>query len=180
MSRAADYLVRLAEIQDTNAICQLMAVSMQVLLPRFLTPEQVRRSADSMGLDTGLIADQTYFVVFDGNHLVGCGGWSRRRTLFGGDASANRDETLADPATEPAKIRAMYTHPDHVRQGIGRRLLDLAEQAARSEGFKAAEMGSTALGAPLYRACGYAVIEDVSVVYDDAVSVPIIRMRKML
>ncbi len=180
MSRPADYLVRLAQFEDIDAIRQLMAVSMRVLLPRFLTAEQVRRSADSMGVDTGLIADQTYSVVFDGPDLVGCGGWSRRRTLFGGDASANRDDALADPATEPAKIRAMYTHPDYTRQGIGRRLLEVSEQAARSEGFKSAEMGSTAPGLPLYLACGYDVVEDVSVVYDDAVSVPIIRMRKLL
>lgn len=171
---------RLAKLDDANVIEALMAISMAKLLPNFLDPVQVERSSDSMGIDTLLIQDGTYFLVFDADELVGCGGWSRRRTLFGGNESAGRDDALADPATEPAKIRAMYTHPGHTRRGIGSLLISLGETAAIAEGFTAMELGSTAPGLPLYERCGYIAIEDVSTAYPDGVSVPTIRMRKEL
>lgn len=153
---------------------------MSRLLPEVLTPEQVAKSNESMGLDTQLLDDGTYFLILDGEDVVGCGGWSRRRTLFGGNHTKGRDETLADPAFEPAKIRAMYTHPDHVRRGIGKLLLELGESAAREEGFKSAELGATASGLLLYERCGYSMMEDLSVPDENGVIVPIIRMRKPL
>ena len=171
---------RIATQLDIPRIKELMALSMQKLLPDVLTPEQVEKSKASMGLDTQLIDDGTYFLVYDGKSLVGCGGWSRRRTLFGGNHTVGRDEALADPAYEAAKIRAMYTHPDHVRRGIGRFLLHLGENAARAEGFKTAELGATASGQLLYEKCGYTVIEDLSETDNDGISVPIILMRKKL
>ena len=133
-----------------------------------------------MGLDTQIIEDGTYFLIFDNDQLVGCGGWSRRRTLYGGDHTMGRDENLADPASEPAKIRAMYTHPDHVRRGIGRLILNLAEDAARREGFKQVELGATASGQLLYEKAGYEEVEDLSSADQDGVTVPIILMRKSL
>lgn len=157
-----------------------MAASMAALLPKFLDEKQVERSSESMGVDTLLVDDGTYFLVYVDDVLAGCGGWSRRRTLYGGNHTTGRDDELADPATEPAKIRAMYTHPNFTRRGIGRFLLEAGEDAARTEGFKAMEMGSTAPGRPLYEACGYKFVEDLSQPSEDGTVVPILRMRKVL
>lgn len=172
--------LRIATREDIPAIETLMAASMAALLPKFLDQKQVERSSESMGVDTLLIDDGTYFLVYVDDTLAGCGGWSRRRTLYGGNHTSGRDDQLADPATEPAKIRAMYTHPDFTRRGIGRFLLEAGENAARAEGFKSMEMGSTAPGRPLYEACGYVLVEDLSQPSEDGTVVPILRMRKEL
>ncbi|MEO0451867.1 MAG: GNAT family N-acetyltransferase [Pseudomonadota bacterium] len=172
--------LRIATREDIPAIEELMAASMAALLPKFLDEKQVERSSESMGVDTLLVDDGTYFLVYIDDQLAGCGGWSRRRTLYGGNHTSGRDDEPADPATEPAKIRAMYTHPDFTRRGIGRFLLEAGEAAARAEGFKSMEMGSTAPGQPLYEACGYVLIEDLSQPSEDGTVVPILRMRKAL
>ena len=172
--------LRIATRDDIPAIETLMAASMAALLPKFLDEKQVERSSESMGVDTLLVDDGTYFLVYMDDDLAGCGGWSRRRTLYGGNHTSGRDDELADPATEPAKIRAMYTHPDFTRRGIGRFLLEAGESAARAEGFKSMEMGSTAPGRPLYEACGYVLVEDLSQPSEDGTVVPILRMRKEL
>ena len=171
---------RIATLDDALAIESLMALSMSVLLKDVLSPEQVAKSNESMGLDTQIIKDGTYFLILDDAQLVGCGGWSRRRTLYGGNHTLGRDNSLADPANEAAKIRAMYTHPDHVRRGIGKLLIDLGEEAATAEGFKTMELGATASGILLYEKCGYEVIEDLAEPDEDGVTVPIILMRKSL
>ena len=126
------------------------------------------------------IADGTYFVVEDGDAIAGCGGWSRRATLFGGDHSAGRDAALLDPAKDAARVRAMYTHPDHARKGVGRMILDACEDAARREGFTRAEMAATMGGVPLYRACGYHDIEPFEAETSSGYRVPLIRMGKAL
>ena len=146
----SELVLKIATLEDVPAIEALMAASMKDLLPAFLDEKQVARSSESMGVDTQLIEDGTYFLVYVDQVLAGCGGWSRRRTLYGGNHTTGRDDTLADPDTEPAKIRAMYTHPAFTRRGIGRFLLSSGEAAARAEGFKAMEMGSTAPGRPLW------------------------------
>lgn len=153
---------------------------MQALLPAVLSPDQVAKSHASMGLDTQLIEDGTYFLIYEGDILVGCGGWSRRRTLYGGNHTEGRDESLADPKTEAAKIRAMYTHPDYTRRGIGRLLIQLGEEAAKTEGFRVMELGATASGLLLYEKCGYEVIRDLAEADADGVIVPIILMRKAI
>lgn len=172
--------LRTATREDIPAIEALMAASMAVLLPKFLDAKQVERSSETMGVDTLLVDDGTYFLVYIDNALAGCGGWSRRKTLYGGNHTTGRDDELADPETEPAKIRAMYTHPDFTRRGIGRFLLNAGEAAAKAEGFKVMEMGSTAPGRPLYEAAGYKFIEDLSQPSEDGTIVPILRMRKEL
>src|ERR1700742_2230742 len=141
------------------ALTALMQASIRQLLPQFLSPAEVEASFAVMGLDSQLIEDGTYFVVESDGALAGCGGWSRRATLFGGNHSAGRDARLLDPASEPARVRAMYTDPAFVRRGVGRKILDLCEDAARAEGFSRAEMGATMAGKPLYEACGYCAIE---------------------
>lgn len=171
---------RIATHADINAIKNLMAHSMGTLLKEVLTPAQVAKSNQSMGLDTQLLDDGTYFLIYDGETLIGCGGWSRRRTLYGGNHTAGRDETLADPKFEAAKIRAMYTHPDHTRRGVGRLLLELGETAAKQEGFRSAELGATASGIFLYQKCGYEAIRDIAEPDEDGVIVPIILMHKKI
>lgn len=135
-----------------------MNASIAELLKPFLGPDQIAASHAVMGLDTQLIEDGTYFVVEDDGAIAGCGGWSRRATLFGGDHSAGRDAALLDPAKDAAKVRAMYTHPAFARRGVGRMILQANERAAAAEGFSRVELAATAGGEPLYRACGYAPV----------------------
>src|SRR5262245_38762910 len=119
---------RLATEADLPAIKALMDVAIAEHLKAFLDPAQVELSHSIMGLDTQLVADRTYFLVEEGGRLAGCGGWSRRATLFGGDHSlSQRNAALLDPAKEAARVRAMYTHPDFARRGVGRLILDLCE-----------------------------------------------------
>ena len=165
---------------DIPAITALMARAIDRLQDAFLSSAQVAASRAVMGLDTQLIADRSYMLVHDPDGtLVGCGGWSRRATLYGGDHSVSlRDAALLDPATDAARIRAMYTDPDRARQGIGRLILSICEGAARDAGFGRAEMMATLAGEPLYRACGYAPIERIETPGDTPV--PMVRMGKSL
>ena len=171
---------RLAEEADIPALRELMTLSINQLQDDVLTPDQVRASHAVMGIDTQLIADGTYFIVERNGELAGCGGWSNRETLYGGDHSAGRNARLLDPRTEPARVRAMYTHPDHVRQGVGKLILALCEGAATEAGFARVEMMATLAGEKLYSACGYTKIENVNAGPINGVTVPMIRMGKAL
>ena len=171
---------RLATQDDLPALQALMTAAIRQLLPAFLPPEKVQASFAVMGVDSQLIADGTYFVLEDNGVMAGCGGWSRRATLFGHNHTAGRDARLLDPATEAARIRAMYTAPAYIRRGVGRKILDICESAARKEGFRRAELGATAGGEPLYRACGYQEIERMEVPTPGGITVPITRMGKAL
>jgi GNAT superfamily N-acetyltransferase len=171
---------RLAQRADIPAIEPLMAASIRGLLSGFLPPAAVEASFDIMGLDTQLIDDGTYFVVESGGELAGCGGWSRRATLFGGNHSAGRDAGLLDPRTQPARVRAMYTHPAYARRGIGRLVLALCESAAAAEGFTRVELAATMSGVPLYRACGYEDIEPFEAPTRNGLRIPLIRMGKAI
>lgn len=166
-------------MQDLPALQTLMRASIETLQRSFLSPEQVAASHAIMGLDTLLVKDRTYFVVEADGALAGCGGWSRRATLYGGDHSAGRDPALLDPARDAARVRAMYTHPDFARRGVGSLILQLCEEAAAAEGFRRVELAATLSGQPLYTRCGYTPIER----FEDArggVAVPLIRMGKAL
>ncbi len=171
---------RLATPNDMPALQALMHDAIRGLLPQFLPPEKVEASFAVMGVDSQLIADGTYFVLEEDGVLAGCGGWSRRATLFGGNHTAGRDARLLDPASEAARVRAMYTSPAFVRRGVGRRIIELCEAAARAEGFTRTELGATAGGEPLYKACGYVEIERLDVPTPMGVTVPITRMGKSL
>jgi GNAT superfamily N-acetyltransferase len=172
---------RIATSDDLAAIRALMAQAIDRLQTGFLSAEQVRASHRVMGLDTQLVRDGTYFLIESEGHLAGCGGWSFRATLYGGDSSVvTREPAALDPARDAARIRAMYTHPDFARRGIGRRVMELCEGAARDAGFARAEMMATMAGVPLYRACGYEPIEEVLSDSIDGVQVPLLRMGKAL
>lgn len=176
----APFTTRWASESDLETLREIMARAIAELQEGFLTPDQIAASSAVMGLDSQLVRDGTYLVVEDNGVTVGCGGWSRRATLYGGDHGIPlRDSALLDPARDPARIRAMYTHPDHARRGIGRLILETCERAAAAEGFRALELMSTMSGRPLYEACGYVAVEPhVDIV--DGVEVPLVRMRKDL
>lgn len=172
---------RLATEDDLPALNALMTRAIEHLQDGFLTPEQVRASHRVMGLDTQLVADRTYFLVEADGQLAGCGGWSYRATLYGGDDSVvAREPARLDPARDAAKVRAMYTDPAFVRRGIGKLVLALCEDAARAAGFGRVELMGTMAGVPLYRAAGYVGVEEVLSAPIDGVRVPLLRMEKAL
>lgn len=169
---------RTAVPADIDALRAVMDAAIGELQQGFLSQDQIESSRAVMGLDQQLVADGTYFVALIDDALAGCGGWSRRATLYGGDHSASlREPRLLDPVTEPARIRAMYTNPAFARRGVGRALLAHCEAAARAEGFRACELMGTLAGIPLYLSAGYRVIEEIE---DDrgGTPVPMKRMRK--
>jgi GNAT superfamily N-acetyltransferase len=175
---------RVATETDVRAIEDLMKASIAENMKEFLTGEEIVATQESMGLDTTLICDGTYFVVEtvrDGKAvMVGCGGWGKRRTLYGGDRTAGRDDSYADPATDAARIRAMYTRPGWTRQGIGSLLLQLGEDAARAAGFTTIELGATMSGEPLYRARGYVEVDRQMLTGANGSASVVIVMRKPL
>jgi GNAT superfamily N-acetyltransferase len=177
----AGFTHRLATMDDLDALREVMRRSIEALQEGFLTPEQVRVSHTVMGLDTQLIKDGTYFVVEKDGRIAGCGGWSWRSTLYGGDESmVSREPDALDPATDAARVRAMYTDPDFARQGVGRLVMKLCEKAARKAGFKKATMMATMAGVPLYEACGYVQVEPVLSAPVEGIRVPLVRMEKQL
>ncbi|GJM14183.1 MAG: acetyltransferase [Pseudohongiella sp.] len=154
---------RIAQEADTEDIRRLMQASIAENMKEFLSASEIEAAKESMGVDKTLIEDGTYFLIETMHEgelaLVGCGGWGKRKTLYGGDHTVGRDDSLSDPSRDAARIRAMYTHPDWTRRGIGTLLLDLGEEAAREAGFKSIELGSTVPGEPLYLARGYVEVE---------------------
>jgi GNAT superfamily N-acetyltransferase len=170
---------RLATRDDLPVLEPLVQASIVELQRAFLDDAQIRSSQTIMGVDTQLVDDGTYFVVEIDGAIAGCGGWSRRATLYGGDHSAGRDSKLLDPAQDAAKVRAMYTHPDYVRRGVGRLILEQCEAAAKAEGFTSLELAATLAGRPLYEAAGFEPFEFTSDP-GDGVPVPLVRMRKPL
>lgn len=176
------FTTRIATAEDIPTISALMDRAIADLQRAYLSEAEIAASRLSMGLDTQLIADGTYVVVEDGERrLVGCGGWSFRATLYGGDHNpALRNAAPLDPAKDAARIRAMYTDPAFVRRGIGRMVLAANEGSARAAGFVRAELMATLAGEPLYLACGYEPIERVEKMSDGGVPVPGVRMGKAL
>ena len=175
---------RVATEADIPTIKDLMAASITFNMRDFLSEEEIISARESMGLDNSLIKDGTYFIIEtekdDETVALACGGWGKRKTLFGGDQTVGRDDSLSDPATDPARIRAMYTHPEWTRKGIGTLLLDLGEGAARDAGFKTIELGSTVPGYPLYQARGYVEFHREERVGGNGQINTIIHMRKTL
>lgn len=170
---------RLARRDDLDSLKALMDTAISENQKTFLDENQIASSRAIMGLDTQLIDDGTYFIVEADGQLAGCGGWSRRATMYGGDQTPGRSAALLDPMKDAARIRAMYTHPNHTRKGIGRLIISLCEEAVKAEGFMKMELVATLSGEPLYRACGFEPYEEI---VDDrgGAGVPLLRMRKSL
>jgi GNAT superfamily N-acetyltransferase len=176
------FAIRLATMADLPVLQELVAESVWVLQANEYSDEQ-RKAAIRLvyGVDTQLIRDGTYFAVEHGGTIVACGGWSRRRTLFGGDQHrATREPELLDPATDAAKIRAFFVRPGWERRGIGSLLIRACEQAALAEGFRKFEMGSTLTGIALYSAHGYRETEHIEVPLDQGLTMTVVRMTKTI
>ena len=174
---AAEFTSRLAVPEDIAALTVLMDRAIAELQRAFLDKAQIVSSRAIMGIDTQLIDDGTYFVVESGADIAGCGGWSRRATLYGGNHTPGRDSNLLDPSVEPARVRAMYTKPAYARRGVGRLILSLCEAAAAAEGFTRLELMSTLSGEPLYTAYGFRPLDRLEDSTGGA-PVPLIRMEK--
>jgi GNAT superfamily N-acetyltransferase len=174
------FAFRRARLEDAPALAALIARSARGLSLGDYAPEQVEAALKgAFGVDTGLIADGTYFLAEHAGEPIACGGWSRRKALFGGDAYHGASAEQLDPAVDPARIRAFFVHPDWARQGLGRALLELCESEAKTAGFRALELMATRPGLKLYRAAGYVAGEPV--VYDlDGVAIDFVPMRKAL
>jgi len=170
--------IRIATETDRDSIEQLIFLSARELSRGYYTDEQIAAAlARVYGVDSALIDDGTYFVAEADGILVGCGGWSKRKTLFGGDQFANRDSGLLDPRRDAAKIRAFFVHPNYTRRGIARALLARCEAAARRDAFSSFELMSTLPGVEFYRACGFS--SDDSILYDaGGVSLQFVPMKK--
>ncbi len=171
--------IKFAQISDISQIKLLMNVAITQLQTPYLTPDQISASHFAMGLDTQLIEDETYYCVWERGQLAGCGGWSFRSTLYGGNHSAGRDAARLNPETDRARIRAMYTHPNFTRRGVGRLILETSEAAARAAGFKGLEMAATLAGEPFYARCGY-VVERRWQDENGPVPVPLLTMVKQI
>ena len=151
---------KIAKLVDIPEIESLIDASIHGLLAPLIDINELEASFDSMGLDDQLIKDGTYFLITDKESLVGSGGWSNRKTLFGGNHTSNRDNSYLDPVLDAAKIRAMYTHPDWSRKGVGSLIINLAEKEIQKVGFKKCELMATQSGVPLYKHYGYSEIEE--------------------
>lgn len=180
IARTQPFAFRLACEADIPVLAALMHRAIGELLKPHLSPEQVQASFEIMGLDTQLIADGTYFVAEVDGVPAACGGWSRRMTHFGGDHSPGRDARLLQPPGEAARVRAMYTHPNFARRGLGRAILAHCELAAAAEGFTRVELVATMAGLPLYRACGYEDLEVFDEIAPSGIAIPLMRMQKRL
>ncbi len=170
---------RLARRDDLESLKALMDAAISENQKPFLDESQIISSRTIMGLDTQLIDDGTYFIIEADGQLAGCGGWSRPATMYGGDQMPGRSAALLDPTKDAARIRAMFTHPNYTRRGIGRLIISLCEEAAKAEGFTKMDLVATLSGEPLYRVCGFEPYEKI---VDDrgGAGVPLLRMRKSL
>ena len=172
-------VLRVATLEDAVRIEALMKESAAALFPRFYTERQsasaVRYVAE---VDPMLLADGTYFVLEAGGELVGCGGWSRRDKPYTGSGHAEGDARLLDPATEPARVRAMFVRADWTRRGLGRRILEACEEAAAREGFSRLFLVATLPGRPLYLAYGFTPLEEVHVPLPDGVVLEGVSMER--
>lgn len=179
--RGSTITLRLAVPGDIPDLRALIAVSVRSLSKGHYTREQTDAALIYMfGVDSRLIDDGTYYVITDGAVIVAAGGWSARRTLYGGDQSSGRADTALDPATMPARIRAFFVHPDWTRRGLARRIYRECETAAEAGGFRAFELVSTLPGEPLYRALGFAALEPVHIPLADDLVLSCVRMHRAI
>jgi GNAT superfamily N-acetyltransferase len=185
MHSTPQFHLRLAAPSDIPALQALIEASVRGLQASDYTPAQIEGALGTvLGIDTQLIADQTYFIAetLDQNtkarSAAGCGGWSKRKTLFGADQGPGREPELLNPATDAAKVRAIFVHPHFARRGLGTLILETVENAARAAGFHRFEMGSTLTGVSLYTLKGYVEIERIAVPLWNGETLPVVKMIK--
>ena len=178
-SAVTNPVLRLATHEDLPPITSLIDESVRGLSLGIYTNDEIESGLRYVfGADTQLIADRTYFVIEEAGDIVASGGWSRRRTLYGGDQHKLGPDPLLDPAVDAARIRAFFVHPSRARRGLGRMLFDACHEAAHREGFRAFELGATLPGVPLYRALGFIGDERVDAALPDGVALPIVKMTR--
>jgi len=176
---AADPILRLATLDDADAIDDLMKASTRDIFPNVYTPEQTASAIRYVAeVDRMLLRDGTYFVCEAGGKLVACGGWSKRAKLYSGSGDAAGDDRLLDPVTEAAHVRAMFTRSEWTRRGLGRRILEACEAAARAAGFQRLTLGATLPGLPLYEAVGFQATGQEDVMMPDGVTLACVWMEK--
>ncbi len=177
-----DVTLRLAELKDVPALRNLIRESVSALSEGFYTRAQISSALEHVfGVDTQLITDCTYYVAEVEGQLAGSGGWSKRKTLYGGDQTKTAEpDRLLDPLTEPARIRAFYVHPQQSRRGVASRILEACEAAARDAGFKRIELAATLPGEPLYLAKGYVKVDSIQLSIPDGEPLPAFLMAKAL
>lgn len=174
-------VVRRATEADVPALHALIEASVRGLQANDYTAAEIEGAlGHALGLDSQLVVDGTYFVAEVSGEMVASGGWSYRATLFGSDGMSGRGPENLDPATDAAKIRAIFVHPGWARKGLGTLLLGHCEEQARAAGFTRMEMGSTLTGVPLYRLRGYEERERMAIPLPNGEALPVIRMTKRL
>jgi GNAT superfamily N-acetyltransferase len=175
------FQLRQARHEDVATLQPLIERSVRLLGAEWYSADQIASALRFMfGVDTQLIDDGTYYVVEHSGRIVASGGWSGRRTLFGGDQWKHGADAPLDPATEAARIRAFFVDPASARRGLGRLLFDRCHSDARATGFQRLELMATLPGEPLYRALGFAADERVELVLPDGVQVPLVRMSRAI
>jgi len=178
------FTLRIATVDDIPALHALIEASVRALHLSDYTPAQIEGSLGTvLGLDTQLIADQTFFIAESRTSneapiVAGCGGWSKRKTLFGADRGPGREPDLLDPASDATKVRAIFVHPHFARQGLGSLILARIETEARAAGFVRFEMGSTLTGVPLYRLRGYTEVDRIAIPLANGETVTVVKMEK--
>ena len=173
--------IRLATTADRWDLDRLIAMSVRGLASEYHTPDEIESSLRYLfGVDSRLIDDGTYYVIEGPDGILASGGWSRRKTPFGGDNAEIRDDGFRDPARDPAAIRAFFAAPHAVRQGLGRMILERCEEECRTAGFGAVELVATRMGLAFYGACGFESIETVMISLPDGVTIEAFRMSKGL
>lgn len=174
-----DFQLRAATRGDIPSLHELIAASVRGLMMWAYSQSQLEAALGTwLGVDTQLVDDGTYFIVECNGVMVGCGGWSKRKTPYGSDHRPGREDTLLDPRTEAAKIRAFFVHPEWARRGIGGMILEECERAAVAAGFSRFEMGATLSGVPLYEKYGYVAVENVELPLANGETLPIVKMEK--
>jgi GNAT superfamily N-acetyltransferase len=175
------WALRLARLDDVPALEALIPLSVRTLQAPYYSEAQMEAAQGAIfGVDRQLIADGTYFVAESDGAIVGCGGWSKRKSLFGGDAARGEQDPLLDPACDPARVRAFFVHPEWTRRGIGKAILAACETAIVEARFPVAELVATLAGEPLYLAGGYAEVERYEIPMSGGLTLPVVRMKKRL
>jgi len=173
--------IRVATMEDIPALQELIPESARGLSQGYYTQQQIESAIKYIfGVDTQLIADETYYVAEAGRQILGCGGWSKRKTLYGGDQMKAEQDPLLDPKEDAGRIRAFFIHPNWARRGIGRRIIEACEEAAKADGFTRMELGATLPGEPLYAALGYEVTDRFDIPMGDGRTLPCAHMKKQL